>query len=137
MTTASPTSVPKINWSQRMASILASTIALPLIFEILLALLGDEPFNFGRAAVAVVIVGLTAGGLYIARPGWLNVQRPAAHSSSSPDSAAPSTASSSPPPTICSKATSCKTSSACSPCCSASPPSPSDASTSASKTSRK
>ncbi|GAA1408606.1 hypothetical protein [Catellatospora coxensis] len=58
-----------------MASILASTIALPLIFEILLALLGDEPFNFGRAAVAVVIVGLTAGGLYIARPGWLNVQR--------------------------------------------------------------
>ncbi|WP_144128099.1 hypothetical protein [Catellatospora sichuanensis] len=75
MSTADPTSMPKINWSQRMAGILASTIALPLIFEILLALLGDEPFNFGRAGVAVVIVGLTAGGLYIARPGWLNVQR--------------------------------------------------------------
>ncbi len=75
MSTAESTPATRVNWSQRMAGILASTIALPLIFEILLALLGDDPFNFGRAGVAVVVVGLTAGGLYLARPGWLNVQR--------------------------------------------------------------
>ncbi|GAA2365410.1 hypothetical protein Cme02nite_31570 [Catellatospora methionotrophica] len=75
MSTADPTAVPKIAWSQRMAGILASSIALPLIFEILLALLGDESFNFGRAAVTVVVVGITAAGLYLFRPGWLNMQR--------------------------------------------------------------
>lgn len=75
MSVADPTSVPKMNWSQRMAGILASSIALPLVFEIMLALLADEPFNFGRAALTVVVVGLTAGALYMFRPGWLNMQR--------------------------------------------------------------
>lgn len=75
MSTVDPMSVPKGGWSRRMAGILASSIALPLVFEILLALIGDEQFNFARASITVVVVGLTAGLLYIARPGWLNMQR--------------------------------------------------------------
>ncbi|WP_020524624.1 hypothetical protein [Catelliglobosispora koreensis] len=75
MSTVDPTSVPRVGWSRRMAGILASSIALPLVFEILLALIGDEQFNFARAGITVVVVGLAAGLLYAARPGWLNMQR--------------------------------------------------------------
>ncbi|MEV4410383.1 hypothetical protein [Catellatospora sp. NPDC049609] len=75
MSAAESPPVTRVNWSQRMAGILASTVALPLIFEMLLAMVSGDPFNFGRAGIAVVVVGLTAGLLYLARPGWLNVQR--------------------------------------------------------------
>ncbi|MBB5867039.1 hypothetical protein F4553_000418 [Allocatelliglobosispora scoriae] len=66
---------PRTAWAERFAAILASSFVLPLLGEILLAVLNDEPFNFFRTALTALLLGFSAAILYASQAGRKLFQR--------------------------------------------------------------
>ncbi|MFC7244541.1 hypothetical protein ACFQO7_18855 [Catellatospora aurea] len=66
---------PKAVWAERFAGILAGSFAIPLLGEILLAVLNNEDFDYLRTAITAMVLGVGAAILYASQVGRIVFQR--------------------------------------------------------------
>jgi hypothetical protein len=66
---------PKATWVERFAAILAGSFVIPLLGEILLAVLKGENFNYIRTAITAVVLGFAAAILYASQAGRIVFHR--------------------------------------------------------------
>ncbi|GHJ49874.1 hypothetical protein Cs7R123_72160 [Catellatospora sp. TT07R-123] len=70
-----PAPSPRGAWAERLAGILAGSFAIPLLGEILLAVINNQQFDYVRTAITAMVLGIGAAILYASQVGRIVFER--------------------------------------------------------------